>query len=67
MGDDLQDLPVLSRAALDIGPANASEDIRKYCHLITERQGGHGAARDTLEYIIRAQGKWDEIMARYLS
>src|ERR1035437_9783010 len=65
MGDDLQDLPVLRRVGLAVGPANAQEDIRKYCHLITGRDGGHGAVRDALEFIIRAHGKWDEIMARY--
>ncbi len=67
MGDDLQDLPVLRRVGLAVGPANAQEDIRKYCHLITGRDGGHGAVRDALEFIIRAHGKWDEIMARYLA
>jgi 3-deoxy-D-manno-octulosonate 8-phosphate phosphatase (KDO 8-P phosphatase) len=67
MGDDVQDLPCLRRAGLAIGPANAQKDIRQYCHIITEHAGGHGAARDALEFIIRAQGKWDQIMARYLA
>ncbi|MBI2817946.1 MAG: HAD hydrolase family protein [Acidobacteria bacterium] len=67
MGDDLQDLPCLRRAGLAIGPANSQQDIRQYCHLITEHTGGHGAVRDALEFIIRAQGKWDQIMARYLA
>ncbi len=67
MGDDLQDLPVMRRAGLAIGPGNAQEDIRQYCHLITRRTGGHGAVREALEFIIRAHGKWDEIMARYLA
>lgn len=66
MGDDLQDLPVLRRAGFAVGVANAQEDIKKFCHLVTRHEGGHGAVREALEFIIRAQGKWDQIMARYL-
>jgi len=67
MGDDLQDLPVLRRVGFAVGVANAQEDIKKFCHLVTGREGGHGAVREALEFIIRAQGKWDQIMARYLA
>ena len=67
MGDDLQDLPCLRRAGLAIAPSNSQQDILQFCHLITEHAGGHGAVREALEFIIRAQGKWDEIMARYLA
>jgi 3-deoxy-D-manno-octulosonate 8-phosphate phosphatase (KDO 8-P phosphatase) len=67
MGDDIQDLPCLRRAGLAIGPADAQQDIRAFCHLITEHSGGHGAVRDALEFIIRSQGKWDQIMSRYLA
>ncbi len=66
MGDDVQDLPVLRRAGFAIGPANATEDVKKHLHLITEREGGHGAVREAMEFIFRAKGKWDEIVARYL-
>src|SRR5262249_52414561 len=67
MGDDLQDLPPLRHAGFAVGPSNAHEDIRKYLHLITASSGCHGAVREALEFIIRAQGKWDQILARYLA
>jgi 3-deoxy-D-manno-octulosonate 8-phosphate phosphatase (KDO 8-P phosphatase) len=67
MGDDLQDLPVLRRAGFAVSVANAQEDIKKFCHLVTGHDGGRGAVREALEFIIRAQGKWEEIMARYLA
>jgi 3-deoxy-D-manno-octulosonate 8-phosphate phosphatase (KDO 8-P phosphatase) len=66
MGDDIQDLPPLRRVGLAIGPANARDDIRKYLHLITSREGGRGAVREALEFIIRAQGMWEQVMSRYL-
>jgi len=67
MGDDLQDLPVLRHVGFAVGVANAEEEVKKACHLVTRREGGRGAIREALEFIIRAQGKWDQIKARYLA
>ncbi|MBI3895012.1 MAG: HAD hydrolase family protein [Acidobacteria bacterium] len=65
IGDDLQDLPVLQRAGLAVAVANAQPEVKKACHLITQREGGHGAVREAIEFILRAQGKWEQILARY--
>jgi 3-deoxy-D-manno-octulosonate 8-phosphate phosphatase (KDO 8-P phosphatase) len=46
---------------------NAVPEVKEACHLITERAGGRGAVREALEFILRAQGKWDTIMERYLA
>jgi 3-deoxy-D-manno-octulosonate 8-phosphate phosphatase (KDO 8-P phosphatase) len=67
IGDDYQDLPVLRRAGLAVAPANAQPEIKEACHIITEREGGRGAVREALDFIIRAQGKWEQIMTRYRS
>lgn len=67
LGDDLQDLPVLRRVGFAVAVADAAEEVKKACHLVTGHEGGRGAVREALEFIIRAQGKWDEIMARYLT
>ena len=65
IGDDLQDLPVLRRVGFAVGVSNARPEVKEVCHLITEREGGRGAVREALEFILRAQGKWNEIMKRY--
>jgi 3-deoxy-D-manno-octulosonate 8-phosphate phosphatase (KDO 8-P phosphatase) len=65
MGDDMQDLPVLRRAGFAIAPANAQVEVKKLCHLVTERSGGRGAVREALDFILKAQGKWEQIMSRY--
>ncbi|HWP86123.1 MAG TPA: HAD hydrolase family protein [Terriglobia bacterium] len=65
MGDDYQDLPVLRRAGLAAAPANAQPEIQQVCHLVTQREGGRGAVRELMDFIIKAQGKWEQIMARY--
>ena len=66
IGDDLQDLPILRRAGFAVGVANARPEVKEVCHLVTECKGGRGAVREALEFILRAQGKWEKIMARYL-
>ena len=66
IGDDLQDLPVLRRVGFAVGVANARPEVKEACHLVTEREGGRGGVREAVEFILRAQGKWEQIMERYL-
>ena len=65
IGDDYQDLPVLRRAGLAVAPANAQEEVKQACQIVTDRRGGRGAVREAIEFILKAQGKWDQIMTRY--
>jgi arabinose-5-phosphate isomerase len=66
VGDDLADVPVLRRAGLPIGVANAVPEVRALAAWITEREGGHGAAREVIEALLRARGEWDRLVADYL-
>ena len=63
MGDDLLDLPVLERAGLSAAPADAAREVRQRVHWVSEAAGGRGAARELIELVLRAQGRWDEIVA----
>lgn len=65
IGDDLQDLPILRRVGFAVGVANARPEVKEVCHLLTECAGGRGAVREALEFILRAQGKWEKIVERY--
>jgi len=65
IGDDLQDLPILRRVCLSVAVANACEEVKQACHIVTERAGGRGAVREAIDFILRAQGKWEEILSRY--
>jgi 3-deoxy-D-manno-octulosonate 8-phosphate phosphatase (KDO 8-P phosphatase) len=65
IGDDWQDLPNLRRAALAIAPANACAEIRAAAHIVTEHSGGAGAVREALEFILKAQNKWQDAVRRY--
>jgi 3-deoxy-D-manno-octulosonate 8-phosphate phosphatase (KDO 8-P phosphatase) len=66
MGDDVLDLPVLVRVGLATAPADAVEDVRSRVDWISSAKGGQGAARDLIEVILRAQGRWDAILAEYV-
>ncbi|HEX7137453.1 MAG TPA: HAD hydrolase family protein [Vicinamibacterales bacterium] len=67
MGDDVLDLPVLGRAGLAAAPADAVADVRARAHWVSHARGGDGAARDLIELILRAQDKWQGLVAAYLA
>lgn len=66
VGDDIIDLPVMRACGLAIAVANAREDVKDESHIITDHKGGDGAVRDAVEYILKAQGKYEESIAAYL-
>jgi 3-deoxy-D-manno-octulosonate 8-phosphate phosphatase (KDO 8-P phosphatase) len=66
IGDEWQDLPNLSRAGLAVAPANACAEVKQVAHLVTEHSGGAGAVREAIEFILKAQDKWKDAVARYL-
>ena len=59
VGDDLTDLPLLTRVGLGVCVANGDDLVRKHAHFCTRRVGGSGAVREAIELILIAQGKWD--------
>jgi 3-deoxy-D-manno-octulosonate 8-phosphate phosphatase (KDO 8-P phosphatase) len=67
MGDDVLDLPVLLRAGLAAAPADAVVEVRERVHWISGARGGDGAARELIELILKAQAKWDGLVATYLA
>ena len=67
MGDDVLDLPVLTRAGLSAAPADAAPDARARAMWVSRARGGDGAARDLIEFILKSQNKWDGLVAAYLT
>ena len=67
MGDDILDLPVLLRVGLAAAPSDAAQDVRTRVHWVSQCKGGAGAARELIELILRAQGRWESLVATYLS
>lgn len=67
MGDDLLDLPVLLRVGLAAAPADAASEVRDAVHWVSGATGGRGAARELIELVLRAQGRWELVVAEYAS
>lgn len=58
MGDDIPDYEVMSRCGCPCCPADACPDIKSISKYISNYRGGYGCARDVIEQVLRAQGKW---------
>ena len=65
MGDDLLDLPVLTRVGLAAAPADAVADVRTRVHFVATGTGGNGAVRELVELLLRAQGLWEPFVAEW--
>ena len=65
VGDDLPDIPLLMRAGLAACPADASPEVAAVCALVLGSGGGSGAVREMAELILKAQGRWQELIARW--
>lgn len=63
MGDDWPDLALMSRCALAVAPPNAHTEVLALAHHITQKAGGHGAARECCDLLLVATGHY----APYLS
>jgi 3-deoxy-D-manno-octulosonate 8-phosphate phosphatase (KDO 8-P phosphatase) len=66
IGDDLPDLPVIRAVGLGVAVADACEELRRRAHYVTRVAGGSGAVRETVELILKAQRRWDEVIQTYL-
>jgi 3-deoxy-D-manno-octulosonate 8-phosphate phosphatase (KDO 8-P phosphatase) len=65
MGDDLLDLPVLARVGLSAAPADGAPEVRARVDWVSPSGGGRGAVRELIELVLRAQGRWDEVVQQY--
>jgi 3-deoxy-D-manno-octulosonate 8-phosphate phosphatase (KDO 8-P phosphatase) len=67
LGDDLPDIPLARRAGLGVCVANGAPELAAVCHFTTRRAGGQGAAREVVELILKAQGRWEEALPQALA
>jgi 3-deoxy-D-manno-octulosonate 8-phosphate phosphatase (KDO 8-P phosphatase) len=64
LGDDLPDLGVMALAGYPMAVADAVMEVRQAAQFITTRPGGHGAVREAIEHLLKARGRWDEVIRR---
>ena len=66
VGDDVVDLTAMRAGGLAIAVKNARKEVKAEAHFVTQHAGGEGAARDAVEFILKAQGKWKRVLDAYV-
>ncbi|MFN3983961.1 MAG: KdsC family phosphatase [Rhodocyclaceae bacterium] len=67
VGDDVVDLPILRMCGFSATPADGHDFVKQHVHLVTRRNGGHGAVREVCDFVLDAQGKLDVLHQSYLA
>lgn len=65
IGDDLPDLAPMRVAGLAITVPDAAAEVRGAAGYVTKQAGGHGAVREAIEVILKAQGRWNDLVQKY--
>ena len=65
VGDDWPDLAALAQAGFAATVADAAPEVRRAAHWISAAPGGRGAVRELAEFVLRAQGRFDELLRRH--
>ncbi|MEN6445498.1 MAG: HAD hydrolase family protein [Candidatus Cloacimonas sp.] len=66
MGDDWNDVPAMRKAAFSAAPANAQAGVTKIADWVSDYNGGHGAARDMINYVLIHKGIYEKTVISYL-
>ncbi|ALU91066.1 KdsC family phosphatase [Herbaspirillum rubrisubalbicans] len=67
LGDDIIDLPVLTRVGFKACVANGHREVKSRCDYVTQASGGHGAVREICDLVLAAQGNYEAALAPYLA
>jgi YrbI family 3-deoxy-D-manno-octulosonate 8-phosphate phosphatase len=65
LGDDVVDLPAMRRVGLAAAVGDAVQEVQDAADWVAAAPGGRGAARELVEFILAAQGRWESALARY--
>lgn len=66
VGDDVLDLPIMTRVGLAIAVNDANFAVKQRAHWCTSLAGGQGAVREVCDFIMQAQGHFDDVLSIYL-
>jgi 3-deoxy-D-manno-octulosonate 8-phosphate phosphatase (KDO 8-P phosphatase) len=66
MGDDWNDFPAMKLARFSATPADACEDFKAEVDLVCNRNGGDGAVREMIEYILKNMGLYEKVLHQFL-
>ena len=62
LGDDLNDLAGMKKAGFAGCPADSCEEVKAVCDYVSGVQGGHGAVRDIIAWLLKQRGQWESFV-----
>lgn len=65
MGDDLIDLKVMKLCGLAGAPKDSVQEILDISHFISNKNGGEGAVREFIEYILKNENLWEKVIENF--
>lgn len=65
VGDDLPDLPVMLQCGVSATVADAAPEVMAAADYVSPRAGGRGAVRDIIEWLLKGQGHWDNLLGQF--
>ena len=67
LGDDLMDIPAVRHVGFGAAVAGTVQELKDQADYVTRQNGGDGAVRELIEYILKRADKWTALMERYLT
>ncbi|MEA1953861.1 MAG: HAD-IIIA family hydrolase [Campylobacterota bacterium] len=67
IGDDIIDLPILTRCGLSATPNDARVYMKKHVDYVTMSKGGDGALRDLADFILEEQNLLEAIIEKQIN
>lgn len=67
IGDDLPDLAVMQAVGLGVAVGDACAEVRSVADYVTQLGGGKGSVRETIEWILKAKGRWGDLVRKFQS
>ena len=64
MGDDLNDILIMKQSGLTGAPKDAADEVIQIADFVSEKNGGSGAVREFVEYILKKDGKWETFLKK---
>jgi 3-deoxy-D-manno-octulosonate 8-phosphate phosphatase (KDO 8-P phosphatase) len=65
VGDDIVDMPLLRVVGFSAAPRDAEPYVLDAVDYVASRDGGKGAVREIVDFLLQASGRWAEVTAKY--